>query len=66
MAFLPPYAPELHPVKAIRAYLKKHEIAKPCPARLAEVSDFTRRRLKSMPRQPKLIRSFWRPAEPAL
>ena len=63
IAFLPPYAPELNPVEAIWAYLKKHEIANLCPARLAEVSDFARRRLKSMQRRPKLIRAFWQQAE---
>jgi transposase len=57
-AFLPPYAPELNPVEAIWAYLKKHEIANLCPANLAEVSDFARNRLKSMQRRPKLVQSF--------
>lgn len=63
IAFLPPYAPELNPVEAIWAYLKKHEIANLCPSHLAEVSDFARRRLKSMQRRPKLIRAFWKQAE---
>lgn len=66
LAFLPPYAPELNPVEAIWAYLKKHEIANLCPTHLAEVSDFARRRLKSMQRRPKLIRAFWQQAELAL
>jgi transposase len=66
IAFLPPYAPELNPVEAIWAYLKKHEIANLCPARLAEVSAFARRRLKSMQRRPSLIRAFWQQAELAL
>jgi transposase len=66
IAFLPPYAPELNPVEAIWAYLKKHEIANLCPANLAEVSDFARNRLKSMQRRPKLIRAFWKQAELAL
>jgi transposase len=66
IAFLPPYAPELNPVEAIWAYLKKHEIANLCPTHLAEVSDFARRRLKSMQRRPKLIRAFWQQAELAL
>ena len=66
VAFLPPYAPELNPVEAIWAYLKKHEIANLCPTCLAEVSDFARRRLKSMQRRPNLIRSFWQQAELAL
>lgn len=63
VAFLPPYAPELNPVEAIWAYLKKHEIANLCASRLDEVSDFARRRLKSMQRRPKLIRAFWQQAE---
>jgi transposase len=66
ITFLPPYAPELNPVEAIWAYLKKHEIANLCPTHLAEVSDFARRRLKSMQRRPKLIRAFWQQAELAL
>jgi transposase len=66
IAFLPPYAPGLNPVEAIWAYLKKHEIANLCPARLAEVSAFARRRLKSMQRRPSLIRAFWQQAELAL
>jgi transposase len=66
IAFLPPYAPELNPVEAIWAYLKKHEIANFCAACLDEVSDFARRRLKSMQRRPSLIRAFWKQAELAL
>jgi transposase len=63
IAFLPPYAPELNPVEAIWAYLKGHEIANLCPADLAEVSDFARRRLKSMQRRPRLVRAFRKQAE---
>ena len=66
VASLPPYAPELNPVEAIWAYLKKHEIANLCPSTIAEVSDFARRRLKSMQRRPSLIRAFWKQAELAL
>lgn len=66
IAFLPPYAPELNPVEAIWAYLKKHEIANLCPTNLTEVSDYARRRLRSMQRRPKLIRAFWQQAELAL
>ena len=66
IAFLPSYAPELNPVETIWAYLKRHEIANLCPTHLAEVSDFARRRLKSMQRRPKLIRAFWQQAELAL
>lgn len=66
VAFLPPYAPELNPVEAIWAYLKKHEIANLCPTHLAEVSAYARGRLKSMQRRPRLIRAFWQQAELAL
>jgi transposase len=66
IAFLPPYAPELNPAEAIWAYLKKHEIANLCPPTLHEVSDFARRRLKSMQHRPKLVRAFWQQAELAL
>ncbi|MCA3132917.1 MAG: IS630 family transposase, partial [Rhodocyclaceae bacterium] len=45
---------------------KKHEIANLCPTTLTEVSDFARRRLKSMQRRPKLIRAFWQQTELAL
>jgi transposase len=44
VAALPPYAPELNPVEAIWAYLKKHEIANLCPKDIGEVSDFARQR----------------------
>jgi transposase len=66
VAWLPPYAPELNPVEAIWAYLKKHEIANLCPTTIGEVSDFARRRLKSMQRRPVLIRAFWKQTELAL
>ena len=66
VARLPPYAPEVNPVEAIWAYLKKHEIANLCLNTIAEVSDFARRRLKSMQRRPRLIQAFWRQAELAL
>jgi len=66
IAFLPPYAPELNPVEAIWAYLKKNEIANLCPTTIAQVSDFARRRLKSMQRRSTLIRAFWQQAELAL
>jgi transposase len=66
VAALPPYAPELNPVEAIWAYLKKHEIANLCPTTIGEVSDFARRRLKSMQRRPRLIQAFWKQAELAL
>jgi len=66
VAALPPYAPELNPVEAIWAYLKKHEIANLCLNTIAEVSDFARRRLKSMQRRPRLIQAFWKQVELAL
>lgn len=66
IAFLPAYAPELNPVEAIWGYLKKNEIANLCPTTIAQVSDFARRRLKSMQRRPKLVRAFWQQAELAL
>ena len=53
IALLPPCAPELNPVEEISAYLKKHEIAN--LAHLAEVSDFARRRLKSIQRWTRLL-----------
>ena len=66
IAFLPPYAPELNPVEAIWAYLKKHEIANLCLNSIGEVGQFARNRLKSMQRRPNLIRAFWQQAELAL
>ena len=66
LAYLPPYAPELNPVEAIWAYLKKNEIADPCVSGIARVCDYTRRRLKSMQRRPKLITAFWKQADLAL
>ncbi|MBS1135128.1 MAG: hypothetical protein H6R02_2269, partial [Burkholderiaceae bacterium] len=47
-------------------YLKKYEIANLCPTTIGEVSDFARRRLKSMQRRPRLIQAFWKQAELAL
>jgi transcriptional regulator len=38
--------------------LKKIEIANRCPTTIAQVSDFERRRRKSMQRHPNLIRVF--------
>ncbi|MBS0304453.1 MAG: transposase [Proteobacteria bacterium] len=63
---LPPYAPELNPVEAIWAYLKKHEIANFCAKSIDQVSDYARRRLKSMQRRPALITAFWQQAELAV
>jgi len=63
IAFLPPYAPELNPVEAIWAYLKKHEIANLCLNSIGEVGQFARNRLKSMQRRPHLVTAFWKQAE---
>lgn len=63
VARLPPYAPELNPVEAIWAYLKKHEIANLCLNTIAEVGHYARNRLKSMQRRPNLVTAFWKQAE---
>jgi transposase len=63
LEFLPPYAPELNPVEQIWNYLKNREIPNLCAANLTEVADTARRRLKSMQRRPRLLRSFWQQAE---
>ncbi|MBN8474946.1 IS630 family transposase [Sulfuritalea sp.] len=63
VARLPAYAPELNPVEAIWAYLKKHEIANLCLDTIGEVGQFARNRLKSMQRRPTLITAFWQQAE---
>lgn len=63
VAQLPPYAPELNPVEAIWAYLKKQEIANLCLHTIGEVGQFARNRLKSMQRRPALIGAFWKQAE---
>jgi transposase len=63
IARLPAYAPELNPVEAIWAYLKKHEIANLCLHSIDEVGQFARNRLKSMQRRPHLVTAFWKQAE---
>jgi transposase len=63
IARLPAYAPELNPVEAIWAYLKKHEIANLCRDTIDEVGHFARNRLKSMQRRSHLIVAFWKQAE---
>lgn len=63
VARLPAYAPELNPVEAIWAYLKKHEIANLCLNTIGEVGEFARNRLKSMQQRPSLITAFWKQAE---
>jgi len=63
MEFLPPYAPELNPVEQIWNYLKNRELANLCADSLGQVGDRAHRRLCSMQRRPKLLRSFWQQAE---
>lgn len=63
VARLPPYAPELNPVEAIWAYLKKNEIANLCLNTIGETGEFARNRLKSMQQRPTLIAAFWKQAE---
>jgi transposase len=46
VARLSAYAPELNPVEAIWAYLKKREIANLCCNTIGEVGQFARNRLK--------------------
>lgn len=61
--YLPAYAPEFNPVEYVRGYLKTREVANLCATNIHEVSDFARRRLKSMQRRPKLVTAFWKQAE---
>lgn len=63
LAFLPAYAPELNPVEYLWGYLKTHEIGNLCASTLHQVSDFARRRLRSMQRRPTLVSAFWKQAE---
>jgi transposase len=63
LAFLPAYAPELNPVEYLWGYLKTHEIGNLCARKLTQVSDFARRRLRSMQRRPMLVTAFWKQAE---
>lgn len=63
VARLPAYAPELNPVEAIWAYLKKHEVANLCLNTIGEVGEFARNRLKSMRQRPTLITAFGKQAE---
>jgi hypothetical protein len=44
----------------------QHKIANFCAKDIGKVSDFARRRLKSMQRRPTLVRAFWKQAELAL
>jgi transposase len=61
--YLPAYAPELNPVEYVWDYLKTCEVANLCATGIHEVSDFARRRLKSMQRRPNLVTAFWTQAE---
>ncbi len=63
LAFLPAYAPELNPVEYLWGYLKVHELGNLCASKLHQVSDFARRRLKSMQRRSNLVAAFWEQAE---
>lgn len=63
LEFLPAYAPELNPVEYLWGYLKNHEIGNLCARNLHQVSDFARRRLRSMQRRPTLVSAFWAQAE---
>lgn len=60
---LPAYAPELNPVEYLWGHLKTHEVANLCAENFAQLSDFTRRRLKSMQRRSTLVQAFWQQAE---
>jgi hypothetical protein len=66
LEYLPVYAPELNPVEYLWGYLKNHEIANLCASNLHQVSDFARRRLRSMQRRSRLVSAFWAQAELAL
>lgn len=66
LEFLPAYAPELNPVEYVWGYLKQHEIGNLCATNLHQVSDFARRRLRSMQRRSTLVSAFWAQAELAL
>ena len=63
LAFLPAYAPELNPVEYLWGYLKTHELGNLCASTLHQVSDFARRRLRSMQRRPTLVCVCWEQAE---
>ena len=61
--FLPAYAPELNPVEYLFGHLKPHELGNFCPRDIGELSDYARRRLRSMQRRPTLVSAFWKQAE---
>ena len=61
--FLPAYAPELNPVEYLFGHLKPHELGNFCPRNIGELSDYARRRLRSMQCRPTLVTAFWKQAE---
>jgi len=61
--FLPAYSPELNPVEYLFGHLKPHELGNFCPRNIGELSDYARRRLRSMQRRPTLVTAFWKQAE---
>jgi transposase len=63
VARLAPYVPELNPIEAIWAYLKKNEITHLRLNTIGEVGQFARNRLKSMQKRLPLISDFWKQAE---
>lgn len=60
---LPAYAPELNPAEYLWGHLKNHELANLCAESFGQLTEFARRRLKSMQRRPTLVRAFWQQAE---
>ena len=56
MEYLPPYAPQLNPVKYIWSYWKQHELPNVCPKDYGELS----RALRRMQRKPRLLTVFWK------
>lgn len=63
VAYLPAYSPQLNPVEYLFGHLKPHELGNFCPDSLWQLSDYARRRLRSMKRRPTLVRAFWKQAE---
>lgn len=63
MAFLPAYSPELNPVEYLFGHLKPHELGNFTPESFAQLTDFARRRLRSIQRRPTLVQAFWKQAE---
>ena len=58
LEYFPPYAPELNPVEYAWAYLQKNPLAHHPPTALHGLAQPARRSGQSLPRQPKLLRSF--------